>query len=69
MSTTTVQDGQGRITEQTVDLGNGTGTRTTYDSNGTVTGTETITGLEVAPLPTDEPGLRQPLPPLEEDYA
>jgi YD repeat-containing protein len=45
----------GRIVEQTVDNGDGTGTRTTYDSDGNVTATEQLTGLPVVvvPLPTD----------------
>ena len=45
----------GNIVEQTVDNGDGTGTRTTYDADGNVTNTEQLTGLPVVvvPLPTD----------------
>ena len=45
----------GRIVEQTVDNGDGTGTRTTFDADGNVTSTEQLTGLPVVvvPLPTD----------------
>lgn len=37
----------GNIVEQVVDHGDGTGTRTTYDAEGQVTGTEALTGLPV----------------------
>jgi len=45
----------GNIVEQTVDNGDGTGTRTTYDADGNVTSVEQLTGLAVVvvPLPTD----------------
>jgi len=45
----------GRVVEQTVDNGDGTGTRTTFDADGNVTSTEQLTGLPVVvvPLPTD----------------
>ena len=45
----------GNIVEQTVDNGDGTGTRTTYDADGNVTSVEQLTGLPVVvvPLPTD----------------
>ena len=48
-------DTNGNIVEQTVDNGDGTGTRTVYDSNGNVTSTEQLTGLPipVPPEPTD----------------
>ena len=35
----------GNIIEQVVDNGDGTGTRTTYDADGQVAGTEELTGL------------------------
>lgn len=44
----------GRIIEQTVDHGDGTGTRTTYDEAGNVTATEQVTGLPLPPPPTVE---------------
>ena len=52
---TTSHDGNGNIVEQTVDNGDGTGTRTVYDADGNVTSTEQLTGLPipVEPLPTD----------------
>ena len=39
----------------TIDNGDGTGTRTTYDADGNVTSVEQLTGLPVVvvPLPTD----------------
>jgi len=45
----------GNIVEQTVDHGDGTGTRTVYDADGNVTSVEQLTGLPVVvvPLPTD----------------
>ena len=45
----------GNVVEQTVDNGDGTGTRTTYDADGTVDTVEQLTGLPVVvvPLPTD----------------
>ena len=44
-----------RLVEQIVDNGDGTGTRTTYDADGTVDTVEQLTGLPVVvvPLPTD----------------
>jgi YD repeat-containing protein len=46
----------GNIVEQTVDNGDGTGTRTVYDADGNVTSTEQLTGLPipVPPEPTAE---------------
>ena len=44
----------------TVDNGDGTGTRTTYDAEGNETGTENLTGL---PIPVDPP------PTVEEQLA
>jgi YD repeat-containing protein len=44
------------MVEQTVDNGDGTGTRTVYDSNGNVTSVEQLTGLPIPepPEPTAE---------------
>ena len=39
----------GRIVEQTVDHGDGTGTRTRYDEAGNATTVEQVTGLPVEP--------------------
>ena len=46
----------GNVVEETVDNGDGTGTRTVYDSDGNVTSTEQLTGLPipVEPEPTAE---------------
>jgi YD repeat-containing protein len=46
----------GVMVEQTVDNGDGTGIRTTYDSDGNVTATEQLTGLPIPaePEPTAE---------------
>ena len=46
----------GVMVEQTVDNGDGTGTRTTYDADGKVTSTEQLTGLPIPaePEPTAE---------------
>ena len=46
----------GVMVEQTVDNGDGTGTRTTYDADGNVTSVEQLTGLPipVEPEPTAE---------------
>lgn len=41
----------GRIVEQVIDHGDGTGTRTTYDADGNVTGTEQVTRLPVESAP------------------
>ena len=45
----------GNVVESTVDNGDGTGTRTTFDADGNVTSVEQLTGLAVVvvPLPTD----------------
>ena len=48
----TAFDGNSNIIEQTVDNGDGTGTRTVYDADGNVTSTEQLTGL---PVPEPEP--------------
>ena len=50
MNTDTFQDG--RLIEQTVDNGDGTGTRTTFHPDGTVDTVEQLTGL---PIPEPEP--------------
>ena len=42
----------GRLVEQIVDNGDGTGTRTVYNPDGTVASTEPLTGL---PIPEPEP--------------
>lgn len=49
----------GRLIEQTVDHGDGTGTRTTYTTDGTVAATEQLTGL---PIP-------EPLAPTTEEQV
>lgn len=46
---TMIQDGNGNIIEQTVDHGDGTGTRTVYRPDGTVASTQALTGLPVEP--------------------
>lgn len=46
---------EGVLVERTVDHNDGTATVTTYDADGTVTSTETITGLPIVP----------PFPPLD----
>jgi len=45
----TIEDGHGRITEQTVYNGDGTGTRTRYDTDGKPVETVEIKGLPVEP--------------------
>lgn len=49
-SSTTFSDG--RLVEQTVDNGDGTGTRTTYLPDGTIDTVEQLSGL---PIPEPEP--------------
>ena len=48
----------GRLAEQIVDNGDGTGTRTTYRPDGTVDTVEQLTGL---PIPEPEPPADDPL--------
>ena len=48
----TTEDGHGRIIEQLIDNGDGTGTRTRYDKAGNATTVEQVTGLPV-PDPTE----------------
>jgi YD repeat-containing protein len=43
----------GRLVELTVDNGDGTGTRTTYDEHGNETSVEQVTGLPIPDLPAD----------------
>ncbi len=52
MSALTSFDPNGNIVEQTVDNGDGTGTRTTFNADGTVDTVEQLTGL---PIPEPEP--------------
>ena len=47
---TTNHDGNGNIVEQTVDNGDGTGTRTVYDGKGNVTSTEQVDGLPIVDI-------------------
>ena len=46
----TIEDGHGRITEQTIDNGDGTGTRTRYDTDG-----KPVETVEVKDLPIEPP--------------
>lgn len=54
-------DRDGNLLEQVQDNGDGTGTRTTYDAEGNVTGTEELTGLPIPepPEPTTEERLAE----------
>jgi len=52
---TTSHDGNGNIVEQTVDNGDGTGTRTTFDTDGNVTSVEQLTGLPIPEPPEPDP--------------
>ncbi len=56
MTTHTIFGDNDNIVEQTVDNGDGTGTRTTFDADGNVTSVEQLTGLPipVEPEPTAE---------------
>ena len=45
----------GAIVEQTVDNGDGTGTRTTFHADGTVDTVEQLTGLPIPPPPEPDP--------------
>lgn len=57
----TVEDGTGRVIEQTVDHGDGTGTRTTYDPDGQVIDTSTVDlPLPPEPDPTETASPRSP---------
>ncbi len=48
----TAFDADGNIVEQTVDNGDGTGTRTVYDGKGNVTSTEQVDGLPIVDIDT-----------------
>ena len=45
----------GILVEQTVDNGDGTGTRTTFHADGTVDTVEQLTGLPIPPPPEPDP--------------
>ena len=45
----------GNVIEQTVDNGDGTGTRTTFHPDGTVDTVEQLTGLPIPPPPEPDP--------------
>ena len=45
----------GRLIEQTVDNGDGTGTRTTFDADGNVESVEQLSGLPIPPEPEPDP--------------
>ncbi len=51
----TVEDGNGHVISQTVDHGDGTGTRTTFHPDGTVDTVEQLTGLPIPPPPEPDP--------------
>jgi hypothetical protein len=51
----TTFDANGNIVEQTVDNGDGTGTRTTFHPDGTVDTVEQLTGLPIPPPPEPDP--------------
>ncbi len=51
MNTSTYANGV--MVEQTIDNGDGTGTRTTYGPGGQVTGTEVLTGLPIPDVAAD----------------
>ena len=55
MMNQTLFNGTGEIVEQTVDNGDGTGTRTVYDADGNVTSTEQLTGLPIPESPEPDP--------------
>ena len=45
----------GKLVEKTVDNGDGTGTRTVYNPDGTVAATEQLTGLPIPAEPEPDP--------------
>ena len=45
----------GRLVEQIIDNGDGTGTRTTFHADGTVDTVEQLTGLPIPPPPEPDP--------------
>ena len=53
MNTSTFADGV--LIEQTVDNGDGTGTRTTFHPDGAVDTVEQLTGLPIPPPPEPDP--------------
>ena len=54
-SNSTTFDADGVLIEQTVDNGDGTGTRTTFHPDGTVDTVEQLTGLPIPPPPEPDP--------------
>ena len=52
---TTTFDANGILIEQTVDNGDGTGTRTTFHPDGTVDTVEQLTGMPIPPEPEPDP--------------
>ena len=55
MMNQTLFNGTGEIVEQTIDNGDGTGTRTTFDADGNVTSVEQLTGLPIPEPPEPDP--------------
>lgn len=55
MFNTTTFGPDGQVVEQTIDHGDGTGTRTLYGPDGQVTGTEALTGLPIPDPPAADP--------------
>ena len=53
MFNTTTFGPDGQVVEQTIDHGDGTGTRTLYGPDGQVTGTEKLTGLPIPDVAAD----------------
>lgn len=53
MFNTTTFGPDGQVVEQTIDHGDGTGTRTHYAPDGTITSTEPVTDLPI-PVPDQE---------------
>ena len=51
----TVEDGNGHVISQTVDNGDGTGTRTTFDADGNVESVEQLSGLPIPEPPPPDP--------------
>ena len=54
-SNSTTFDADGVLIEQTVDNGDGTGTRTTFHPDGTVDTVEQLSGLPIPPPPEPDP--------------
>ena len=55
MMNETTFDANGNVVEQTVDNGDGTGTRTVFDADGNVTSVEQLTGLPIPEPPELDP--------------